>query len=207
MVVGITGGPASGKSTVTRMLRERGAVTFSADEASRAVLAPGGPILKAISSAFGAEVLNPDRTLNREQLGRRVFADAEAREQLNRIMHPAILRLLRAQIDAAREDFPARTQIMVEVPLLFEANLQGWFERIIAVTASETTQIARLKARNALNETEARARLASQWTTAQKAASADYTISNEGSLADLERSVDQVWKEWTQDGPASARVR
>src|SRR5204863_3844003 len=99
MVLGITGGPASGKSTVTRMLRDRGAVTFSADEAARAVLVPGGPLLLALGAEFGPEVLNPDGTLNRAQLGRRVFADQGARKRLNDLTHPAILRLLRAQID------------------------------------------------------------------------------------------------------------
>lgn len=207
MVVGITGGPASGKSAVTRMLRDRGAVTFSADEASRAVLTPGGPLLRALGAEFGQKALNPDGTLNRADVGRLVFADADARERLNRILHPAILGLLRAQIDAAREDFPDRIPIVVEAPLLFEANLARWFERIIVVIASETTQIARLRARNALNETEARARLESQWPIAEKAARADYTISNEGSLTDLERSVGRIWDDLTRTGLVGAGVQ
>jgi len=205
MLVGITGGIASGKSAVTRLLRERGAVVFSADEASRAVLTARGPILKAIGEAFGPEVITGDGTLDRAALGSRIFADAEARDRLNRIVHPAILRLLRAQIDAVREDLPVKTPIVVEVPLLFETNLSGWFERIIVVGASESTQIARLSARNGLDEAKARERLKSQWPVAAKAELADFVIWNEGSLADLEMAVERLWEELNER--ASERPR
>lgn len=195
MVLGITGGIASGKSAVARRLRERGAVVFSADEASRAVLSPSGAILAALTREFGPEIVAHDGTLDRAALGARVFSDARTRERLNRIMHPAILRLLRAQIDAAREDLRAETLIVIEVPLLFETNLSGWFERIVVVAASEPTQIARLIARNGLDEAEARRRLASQWPIEEKAKRADFVIWNDGSLADLEREADRVWEE------------
>lgn len=203
MVVGITGGVATGKSVVTQLLKARGCIVFSADEAGRAVIVAQGPVLKALVTTFGQEILQPDGTLNRAALGRRVFADPEARRQVNGIVHPAILCLLRAQIDSACEDIGAHIPIVVEVPLLFETNLADWFERIVAVTASETTQIARLRARNALTEPEARARLASQWPTAAKAARADYVILNEGSLADLKVAVDDLWEKLMQFGPKS----
>ena len=130
MVVGVTGGIASGKSAVTRRLRDRGAVVFSADEASRAVMAPGRPVVTALAKEFGPGFVSPDGTLDRAALAARVFPSAEARERLNRIVHPAILRLLHAQIEAARADLPAGTLIIVEVPLLFETNIAGWFEQL-----------------------------------------------------------------------------
>jgi len=200
MVVGITGGVATGKSVVTQLLKAHGCLVFSADEAARAVTAANGPVLKALVTTFGPQILRPDGALNRSALGVHVFADPDARAQLNRIMHPAILRLLRAQIDAALEDIGARLPIVVEVPLLFETNLADWFERIVVVIASEPTQIARLKARNALSEAEVMDRLASQWPVAEKAARADYVISNEGSLAELESSVDDLWEKSMQFG-------
>lgn len=207
MLVGITGGPACGKSAVTRLLRERGAVAFSADEAARAVLTNGGPTYSAIVEAFGSQILSEDGELNRAALGRLVFSDAAARERLNRITHPAILRLLHAQLTAASEDFPAGTIIAAEVPLLFETNIAGWFERIIVVAASEATQIARLKARNGLNEAEARDLLKSQWPTQQKAALADDVVWNEGSKEDLDTAVARLWDRLKQYEPGSIRNR
>ena len=205
MVVGITGGIASGKSAVTRMLRERGAVVFSADDASRAVLSVGGSLLKSLAEAFGKEILTEDGVLDRAVLGRKVFADAAALDKLNHIIHPAILRLLRAQIDAARRDLPAGTLIVVEVPLLFETKLSDWFERIVVVAASEPTQIARLTARNGLGKAEARGRLQSQWPIAEKAKRADFVIWNEGSLSDLETDIDRLWEDLTQSTDSSDR--
>ena len=205
MVVGITGGIASGKSAVTRMLRERGAVVFSADDASRAVLSVGGSLLKSLAEAFGPKILIEDGALDRAELGRKIFSDAAAREKLNHIIHPAILRLLKAQIDAAREDLPARTLIVVEAPLLFETKLSDWFERIVVVAASEPTQIARLTARNGLDEAEARGRLKSQWPIAEKAERADFVIWNEGSLSDLKTAVDRLWEELTRSAITNDR--
>lgn len=205
MILGVTGGVASGKSTVMRMLEERGAVTFSADDAYRAVLTPGGPLLQELVSEFGREILAADGTLDRARLGSRIFSDSEDRARLNRLVHPAILRLLRAQIDAAEEDAPLGTIVAVEVPLLFETNLAGWFERIVVVTASESTQIARLKARNELTAMDARNRLDSQWPISKKAERADFVVCNDGSLEDLELAVGRLWAELMQSGPGRER--
>ncbi len=201
MVVGITGGVASGKSCVTRLLEARGAVAFSADDAARAVLTRDGPVFRQLVLTFGAEVLAEDGALDRAKLGELIFSNAEARGSLNRLTHPAILRLLRAQIDAARKDLPAGSVIAVEVPLLFETNLAGWFERIVVVAASEPTQIARLKARNGLGEPEARRRLASQLPIHEKILRADFVIRNDGSAVDLEAAVERLWEELKQSEP------
>jgi dephospho-CoA kinase len=205
MIVGITGGLATGKSLVTQMLHARGAITFSADEAARAVLAPHGPVLDAIVQAFGAEMLLSNGGVDRARLAARIFADPQARERLNRITHPAILRLLQAQIEATRKDFPPETVVAVEVPLLYETNLSDWFERIVVVSASESTQIARLKARNGLTDAEARRRLASQWALHEKAARADVVLVNDGTSADLQMAVDRLWEQWTGCSPNRAK--
>ena len=199
MVVGITGGLASGKSAVTDLLRRRGALVFSADEASRAVMAMGGPVLARVAAEFGG-VIDPNGALDRAALGRRIFADADARERLNSIVHPAVIRLLHSQIQAAREDFPGAT-VVVEVPLLFEANLSEWFERIVVVTASEPTQIARLAARNGLDEQEARGRIRAQWPITEKARRAHFVIQNEGSQGELDMAVERLWDKLHQPEP------
>lgn len=193
-VVGITGGLATGKSLVTALLRQHGATVFSADEAARAILTPGGPVLRAIAAAFGNEMLLPDGTLDRARLGARVFADAAAREQLNHITHPPILRLLRTQIRSAQDDLPPGSVIAVEVPLLYETGMEDWFDCILVVTTSEATQIARLRARNGMDEAEARRRLAAQWPLADKAVRANYVLVNEGSREALAEAVSTLWQ-------------
>jgi dephospho-CoA kinase len=199
MVLGITGGLASGKSLVTALLRARGAIVFSADEAARAVLIPGGKLLREIADAFGPEALNADGTLNRARMGQLIFADRQARERLNRLMHAPILRLLRAQIEGAKNDFPSGTVIAVEAPLLFETKMEPWFEQIVVVNASESTQIARLCARNGITEQEARRRLAAQIPLAQKAARAHLILQNDGTREALERQVEALWRMLTRN--------
>lgn len=197
-LIGITGGIATGKSAVLRLLQARGAITFSADEAARAILNRDGPVLQEIVQAFGAEVLAPDGTLDRGRLGKRIFADPEARNTLNRLTHPRIRRLLWDQICSVRDDFPPSVVLAVEIPLLFENGLAHWFERIVVVTASETVQIARMRARNGWDEAEARRRLAAQWPLQAKVAQADIVLSNDGSKEDLERAVDALWSVLTR---------
>ncbi len=192
-VIGITGGLATGKSLITDLFRAQGATTFSADEAARAVVLPGSPALEAIVAAFGPEMLQPDGSLDRAALGRRIFADADARARLNAIVHPPTLRLLRAQIEAARQTLPPDAILAVEVPLLYETQMEDWFDGIVVVSAAEETQIARLRARNGLDEAEARRRLAAQWPLAEKVARADFVLENNGSRAEAEAAVAALW--------------
>jgi dephospho-CoA kinase len=190
LVAGITGGLATGKSTVTRLLRGRGVTVFSADEAARATLTPA--VLEAIAAAFGPEIRLPDGSLDRARLGAHIFADPDARERLNRITHPPILRLLRAQIESACDDLSHGAIVGVEVPLLYETELSGWFHCVIVVSASEAVQVARLGARNGLAESEARRRIAAQMPLAEKEARADYILRNDGTPRSLERAVDDL---------------
>ena len=192
-LIGITGGIVTGKSAVVRLLQAHGAVTFSADEAARAILNRDGPALQEIVQTFGREMLAPDGTLNRERLGKRIFADPEARNTLNRLTHPRIRRLLWDQICSVWDDFPPSVVLAVEIPLLFENGLAHWFERIVAVTASESVQIARMRARNGWDESAARQRLTAQWPLQKKMALADIVIPNEGSKEQLKEAVDALW--------------
>jgi dephospho-CoA kinase len=156
-------------------------------------LTPGGPTLRALAETFGPDILHSDGTLDRARLAQRAFANADTLAQLNRIMHPPILRLLRAQIEGARRDLPPDTVIAVEVPLLFETGIEDWFDRVLVVSASEPTQLARLRARNGLEEAEARRRIAAQWPLAEKERRADWVIHNDGTREELFRAVDTFW--------------
>ncbi len=200
ITVGITGGLGTGKSSVTRLLGEMGAITFSADEAARAILTPGGPTLRQIEAAFGPEVLHRDvsgggQRLNRQYLAARIFGDTTARATLDAITHPPILRLLRAQIEACAVDLPPATIVAVEVPLLFETGIQNWFERIVVVATSESVQVSRLVARSRLDPGEARHRIAAQMPIERKVELADTVISNNGDRDALRQAVVVLWRE------------
>ncbi len=197
LLIGITGGIATGKSEVTRLLATQGAVTFSADEAARAVLVPGGVALRQITAQFGPEMRTPNGQLDRARLGRAVFADSTARIRLEAILHPLIRSLLLAQIEAVQPDFPPDTIIAVEIPLLYEGGLQTWFDAVVVVAASEEVQLRRLRERNGLDATEARRRLVAQWPLADKIARADKIIVNDGTMQELTVAVQKLWQELT----------
>ena len=190
MIVGITGGIATGKSRVTQLLHDRGFLTFSADEAGRAVIFPGSPIFQQITHTFGKLALTASGELNRQWLGALIFADSSARQALEQITHPAILRLLRAQLTAVETDFSRGQLVAVEVPLLYESHLETWFELIVVVTASLETQVERLRLRNGIDRYQAMLRISSQLPIAVKQDLADFVISNDGTEEELEISVE-----------------
>ena len=190
-VIGITGGVATGKSTVAALFRERGAVVFSADEAAREVVQLGSPILRTIAEAFGPQYLLPSGELDRAKMGALVFSDPEARGRLESITHPAILQLLQEQIAEARRTQPGAL-ITVEAPLLYEAGMDDWFDKVVVVAAPEETQLARLLARTGMTEEEARRRIASQMPLGEKEARADYVVHNDGDRAAAANQVDGI---------------
>lgn len=192
-LIGLTGGIATGKSAATRMLAQRGATTFSADEAARAVLVRNGPALHRIVQEFGPEMLTPLGDLDRARLGRTVFADSEARQKLEQILHPLIRSLLRTQIEAAQRDLGPNALIIVEIPLLYEGGLETWFDQVIVLTAPESIQIDRLRLRNGLDAAEADRRIAAQWPLKRKVARADHVLVNDGSLSQLEAAIKNIW--------------
>lgn len=191
-VIGLTGGIASGKSTVSAYLRQLGAAVIDADVLARAVVEPGAEAYGEVVAAFGPEVLHPDGSLNREALGRIVFADAAARLKLEQIIHPAVRRRMQSELQAARE--AGATVAVLDIPLLFESGLQHLADQIWVVWVDEATQLQRLMKRNGYSETDARQRLASQWPLDRKRALADVVIDNSGSLGATHRQVAEAWQ-------------
>ena len=191
-VIGLTGGIASGKSTVAEMLRELGASVIDADEAARAVVEPGTPGLAEIVAAFGPEVLDGER-LDRARLGRIVFADAEARRRLEAITHPRVREWMAERQREALERGERR--VVLDIPLLFENGLETGMGAVLLAYAPEAVQIRRLIERSGLSEAEARARLAAQLPIEDKVARSTYVIDNSGSLDATREQVQKVWRE------------
>ncbi len=193
--VGLTGGIGSGKSEVSRRLAARGAVILDADVASREVVAPGTPGLARVAEAFGAEVIGPDGALNRERLGAIVFADPAQRERLNAIVHPLVRNWMRAGEQAAADSGRDGLVVVHDVPLLAEGGRRGDFDLVVVVDVPAELQLDRLTGHRGMAADQARARMAAQATRQQRLAVADIVIDNSGSLADLDRRVDEVWAE------------
>ncbi len=191
-VFALTGGIASGKSTVARRFRERGLPVIDADLLARRAVEPGGPILPAIARVFGQAVVGPDGQLDRKALGRLVFADPQARATLNRIVHPEVQRLAEREFtELSRAGVPLACY---EVPLLFETSQQDRYRPVVVVQTSEASQLARLQARDGLSPREALQRIQTQLPLRQKAALADHVIDNSGAPADTERQADTLLK-------------
>lgn len=192
MVLGVTGNIASGKSYVAREFERLGAVVVDADQLAREAVAPGRPALAALVEIFGSEILRDDGHLNRDFLGRLVFADAEARKKLNAIVHPAIAELAEQRLNElrTRTDIPL---IVYEAPLLFEAGAEGRVDRVLVVTIDPEIQLHRLMARDGLSETAARQRMEAQMPLQEKLARADYVIDNSHSLGELQQKVADLW--------------
>jgi dephospho-CoA kinase len=196
-VIGLTGGIASGKTTVARMFEARGATVLHADEIAREVVAPGTPALAAIGREFGPSVFLPDGTLDRAALGERVFSDPVARRRLEAITHPPILSRIEerlAEWRAAERDGPPRW-VILEHPLLIEANHTPLVEGIILVVAQQSTQAARLMSTRRLTADQAWDRIRSQLPVETKVPLADWVIDGEAPLPEVERRVEQIWTE------------
>jgi dephospho-CoA kinase len=202
--VGLTGGIGSGKSEVSARLDERGAVVIDADKIAREVVEPGTPGLAAVVAEFGEEVLLPSGALDRERVGRIVFADADRLAALNAIVHPLVGERMQELMDAA----PADAIVVYDVPLLAENGLAGMYDAVVVVDAPEETQLDRLTSRRGMTEEDARARMANQATREQRRAVATHVIDNSGTLDDLKSQVDALWETLTRqaaDKPASER--
>lgn len=191
VTVGLTGGIASGKSTVVAVLRRLGCPIIDADQLARQVVQPGQPALAEIAEAFGAAVLNPDGTLNRKALGAVVFADPAARKRLEAMTHPRIAQLRGAILAILREQ-GARV-VVNDIPLLYETHSEGLYDQVWVVWVDRDTQVGRLMARDGIGREEAERRLAAQMPLDAKRALADVVIDNSGSREDTERQVQSAW--------------
>jgi dephospho-CoA kinase len=197
ILIGLTGGVATGKSTVAQMFKQCGAVVIDADALAREVVQPDKPAWRDIVRTFGKKVLNPDRTINRQALGSIVFRYPAKRRRLERIIHPRVAReQQRLTREAARKDPTA--VVLYDVPLLFEVGIDKRVQKIIVVTADQQTQIARLKKRNGLSRAEALRRIRSQMPIAKKARMADLVINGTVPRAAGRKRVQDVFKVLSQ---------
>lgn len=195
-VIGITGGIASGKSTVLRLFGELGARVLSADDLARDVLAKGGPAHREAIERFGEGIVGLDGEIDRPTLGGIVFSDPTARADLNAITHPHIISAMQRGID----DFRSTPQepgavLAVEIPLLIECGLEGMVDEVVVVAAEPETQQSRLTSRSGLSAEQARQRIAAQIPIEHKVERADRVIWNNGSLEDLRALVHAAWDE------------
>ncbi|RJG21557.1 dephospho-CoA kinase [Paenibacillus thiaminolyticus] len=192
MNIGLTGGIASGKSTVSLLLVERGALLVDADRIAREIVLPGSPALDQIADRFGADMLLPDGSLDRKRLGNVVFSDDVKRKALEEITHPAIRQEMMTQMRRLEEEHP-QSLVVVDVPLLYESGLTDRFEEIVVVYVPQAIQLERLMRRDGLTEAEASERLLSQWDIEKKRERADYVIDNSKGMEETRQQVEQFW--------------
>lgn len=190
---GLTGGIATGKSTVASMLRELGAKIIDADQLAREIVEPGQEAWQEIIEAFGKEILRTDKSLDREKLRKIVFKDETARRRLESITHPRI----RALAQRKMQNLGAQgAEVMVyEAPLLFENRVHLWLRPVILVACDPATQRTRLRERDRLNDDEIEQHLKAQMSLEEKRRLADYIIENSGDLEELKRRVNEVWEQ------------
>jgi len=188
--IGLTGGIGSGKSTVSRLLAERGAVIVDADVIAREVVEPGTPGLAAVVDAFGPGIVADDGSLDRPALAAVVFADPEARRRLDGIVHP----LVRARATEVAGAAPPDAVVVNDVPLLVETGQAAAYDLVLVVEADTETRVARLVQRG-LTADDARARMAAQATDEQRRAVADVVLDNSGTEDELAAQVDRLWRE------------
>lgn len=196
MLIGLTGGIASGKSLAAKALKELGAHVLSADEASRQAVEPGSPGLMAVAAEFGRDMLTPEGSLDRRKLGELVFREEAARLRLNAVLHPLIKQILSHEAGRILAVEPGAI-VVLEAPLLIEAGWQDMVDRVWLVTAPEGERIRRIMARDGLTEEEAALRIAAQMRDEERAAYAHEIIDNHGSPRELWERVRGLYGELT----------
>lgn len=194
LVVGLTGGIASGKSTVSNMLKEMGITVIDADVESRLAVQYGEPAYKQIIDNFGEEILLPNGEIDRQKLGSIIFHDEQKRQLLNQIVHPEVRRRMNDKKDVALKN--NEKIVILDIPLLFESKLSNMVDRTLLVYVERTVQLTRLMERNHLSEEEAEARIQSQMPLAEKIKLADTIINNNGQLAETKRQLEEILTGW-----------
>jgi dephospho-CoA kinase len=190
--IALTGGIASGKSTVAAMLARRGAAIVDADQVAREVVEPGRPALAEIAAAFGPGVLGADGSLDRETLSNIVFADADARRRLEAITHPRVrTRMAELAAEALQSSPPL---LVLDIPLLFESAMDRDFPEVLLAYVPTDVQLARLQIRNGLNREQAEQRLQAQDPIEDKRARSTWVIDNSGTVEQTQAEVDRWWQ-------------
>ena len=197
LIIGLTGGIACGKSTVTQLLQRRGADIIDLDQIGHELLKANSPVMKQLLKTFGPEVLDLSGDVNRTKLGKIVFADPLARQQLNDIVHPEIHRISR-QLAQSKVKNQADCIVVIESPLLIESGGYRSVDYVVLVSATPDQQIVRLMKRSleqnkTMTQLDAEKRLAAQMSLKEKMAYADYIVDNQGDLTELGKQVDQLW--------------
>ena len=192
LLIGLTGNIASGKSTVARLLSERGATIIDADVLARRVVEPGMPAFDEIVRRWGQEVVALDGSLDRDALRRLVFAHHEQLEELNEIVHPEVAAYRDRLVDEARQR--GDRLVVQDIPLLFERGIVDQFDRIVLVDAPRPVRLERLMRERGLSETDAMDMITAQMPAELKRARADYIIENVGTVRELEERVSEVWQ-------------
>lgn len=193
-IIGLTGGIASGKSTVSAFLQDKGYTIIDADLAARMVVEVGQPAYLAIVEAFGKGILQENGQIDRAGLGSIIFNDQTKRNLLNGIVHPAVRSMMLSHKDEAIEN--GKQTVIMDIPLLFESDLTWMVDRTIVVTVEEDVQLSRLMKRNELTEEEAASRISSQLPLREKAEKADAVIDNNGSVEDTLKQVEELLAAW-----------
>lgn len=202
LLVGLTGGIGSGKSTVAKMLEKRGAVVFDADVLARRAVAPGTPGFEKVVERFGPNVLAPGGGLDREALASVVFADPAARRDLEGIVHPEVRRMF---AEGCEEYWDSDRVVVFSAPLLVETGMHTAFDLLIVVSAPVATQIERLMRDRGMAERNVQARIDAQLPLEAKAEVADVLVDNEGTLEDLEGQVERLWRDLDTRARSGAR--
>lgn len=194
LVIGLTGGIASGKSTVSNMLKEMNITVIDADVEARLAVEKGEPAYQKILAEFGHDILLPSGEIDRQQLGSIIFHNAEKRQLLNSIVHPEVRKRMSNQVEAARVH--GEQVIVLDIPLLFESKLTYMVEKTILVYVDRDIQLKRLIERNNLSLDDAEARVKSQMPLLDKVALADAVINNNGTITETKNQVIEVLKSW-----------
>jgi dephospho-CoA kinase len=192
LLVGLTGGLGAGKSTVARLLAERGAVVVDADELARSALDPGTPGFEQVCDLFGRDILDAEGRIDRRELAARVFGDEAKRRALESITHPEVFRLLADKVESYRG---SEAVVVFDAPLIIETGFHEGVDVLVVVTAPQDAQVERVMRERGMSEDEARARIGAQVEGARREELADVVIRNGGDLEDLRSRVDDLWGE------------
>ena len=193
LIVGLTGGVASGKTAVSQVLREEGAYIIDADQIARELVQPHKPAWNEIIRAFGKEILQEDGSVDRKELADKIFADPEQRKVLNQILHPRIKEEIARRAREIGQKNPEAI-VVIDAPLLVELGMHHKVDRLIVVTSTQTQQMERLKKRDGRSPEEALRLLSSQMPVEEKEKLADFVVRNEGSLEEMKKGAKEVFK-------------
>jgi len=195
LIVGLTGGIVGGKSTVALMFRDLGAKIIDADKLGHDVILPNKPAWKKIVKIFGKDVLQNDLTIDREKLGKIVFANQALLKKLNEVTHPEITKIIKKEINLVKHATHNQEKVLIiDAALIYEAKIDRFMDKIIVVYIDKDKQISRLIKRNNLSKDEASQRIRSQIPMEEKARMADYVIDNSNSLSKTREQVEKIWQ-------------